>query len=78
MRLHELLGTEEKEYFCPECGEQLGSLDDVFVFEGSGSVMGCSICLQICNAQEWFDEVESEAALLSKNYEEDCFVWKNE
>lgn len=66
---------EEKECFCPECGEQLGSFEDVFIFGESNSVVGCSICLEVHNAQEWFDEIEEQAALLSSNYEDDCFVW---
>lgn len=78
MNMYEQFADEKKVYICPECGEQLGSLDSVFVFEGSESVVGCSICLNICNAQEWFDESENQAALLSKNYEDDCFAWGNE
>lgn len=78
MNRNDPTGNDGKVRFCPECGEQLGSLDNVFVFEGSGSIAGCNICLRIFNAQEWFDEVEEEASLLSKNYEDDCFSWGNE
>lgn len=45
---------------CPTCGTELGFRDDVFVGAGGDHVIGCTRCIEIHNAHEWYGEIKED------------------
>ncbi len=39
--------------YCPTCGQHLGWRDEIFLFEKSECVAGCSHCLKNVDPAEW-------------------------
>lgn len=48
----------EETICCPECGEELGFRDEVYLYVGGDTVVGCSLCIGRFNAAEWYSEVQ--------------------
>lgn len=44
---------KQREPLCPECGRELGWMDEVYTLGGGDTVAGCSRCLSRHNALEW-------------------------
>lgn len=38
---------------CPACGQWLGLRDEVYANAANGELVGCSECIQRCDASEW-------------------------
>ena len=44
---------EQKEYFCPECGEECNTL-----YILNGLIIGCDNCIESMDAQFYYEEVQ--------------------
>ncbi len=45
---------------CPECGAELGHRDKIYTGHNTDTVFGCSICLDVHCALEWFADHPDE------------------